>query len=336
MGRVFKKGKYWYVDYVADGKRHRQKHSRDKKLARLHLGEIELQIAREELQLPTDIAIAKLFENFLSYIEQHLSPKSVERYRSVIGNFEKFRAQHGSLTMLSRVSPQILEDFKAYRLRKVTKVTINHDLKILCSIFNWSIKRNYIKKNPAKEVERFRVESKEARFFSREEIRLILENCSSHMYPIYMILLHTGVRKGELANIEWPDVDFERRVIKITPKAGWTPKGKRGREIPINDELLPVLLELKAKSKGRYVVEKTNDKPYNRGLWLNFKRLARKLGMEDANILHVPAHFRELPGHEWCRYCHGKGAAGPRGDRDDDALRAPGPKPQDRGRQQDL
>jgi hypothetical protein len=58
------------------------------------------------------------------------------------------------------------------------------------------------------------------------------------------------------------------------PKAGWTPKGKRGREIPINDGLLPVLLKLKAASKGRYVVENTNDKPYNRGRWLNFKRLA--------------------------------------------------------------
>jgi site-specific recombinase XerD len=62
------------------------------------------------------------------------------------------------------------------------------------------------------------------------------------------------------------------------------PKGKRGREIPVNDQLLPVLLELRTQNTGRLVVEKTNDKPYTRGLWLNFKRLARKLGMEDVNI----------------------------------------------------
>lgn len=73
-------------------------------------------------------------------------------------------------------------------------------------------------------------------------------------------------------------------MIKITPKAGWMPKGKRGREIPINDEVLPVLLELRANSKGPRAVEKTNDKPHNRGLWLNFKRWARKLGMEDVSI----------------------------------------------------
>jgi hypothetical protein len=72
-------------------------------------------------------------------------------------------------------------------------------------------------------------------------------------------------------DLEWKDVDFERRMIKISPRAGWTPKGKRGREISVNNELLTVLLKLQEKAKGRHVVEKTNDKPYNRGLWLNFK-----------------------------------------------------------------
>jgi hypothetical protein len=45
---------------------------------------------------------------------------------------------------------------------------------------------------------------------------------------------------------------------------GSTPKGKRGCEIPINNELLPVHLKLKAGSKSGHVVEKTNDKPQNR------------------------------------------------------------------------
>jgi len=133
-------------------------------------------------------------------------------------------------------------------------------------MFKWAINKNYITKNPGRKVERFRVEKKNPRFFSRDEIRLILDDCSAQSYPIYMILLHTGMRKGELTHLEWADLDFSRMVIKIRPKEkdGWTPKNKKEREIPINDELLPVLLKLKAGSKGRCVVEKTNDKPYNR------------------------------------------------------------------------
>jgi len=37
-----------------------------------YLGEIELKIAREQLRIPTDIAIDKFFENLLAYVEQHL------------------------------------------------------------------------------------------------------------------------------------------------------------------------------------------------------------------------------------------------------------------------
>ena len=79
-------------------------------------------------------------------------------------------------------------------------------------------------------------------------------------------------------------IDFERRVVKITPKEDWMPKSKRAREIPINEELLQILVDQKMRVQGQYVVEKTNGRSYHRGLWLNFKRFARGLGMEDVNI----------------------------------------------------
>jgi len=181
MGRVFKKGKYWYVDYVADGRRYRKKHGRYKKLAELHLKEIELQIAREELKIPNDTAIDKFFENFLNYAEAHAKPKTLEKYKTVTNNFEKYRSKFKSITMLSKVSTAFLEEFKLFRAKQVSKGTANHDMKILGIIFNRAVKQNIIKKNPAKEVERFKVDRKQPRFFSMEEIRKILENCPERM-----------------------------------------------------------------------------------------------------------------------------------------------------------
>jgi integrase len=75
------------------------------------------------------------------------------------------------------------------------------------------------------------------------------------------------MRRGELTNWEWKDIDFERKIIKITPKESWSPKGKRGREIPINDELHDLLLKLLAESRGREVLEKNNPKRYDESLW---------------------------------------------------------------------
>jgi len=284
MGSVFKRGKYWYIDYYADGKRHRISHGKLKKFAELRLKEIELQIVREELRIPKDSAIDEFFENFLVYAEAHVMPKTLERYVTVINCFERYRSRFKSVNFLSKVTPTFLEDFKLSRLKKVSKGTINHDLKILGIIFRWAVDHNLIKKNPVKEVRRFKVDMKQPRFFSPEEIRKILKCCSEKWYSSYMILLHTGMRRGELANLEWDDVDFERKVIKITTKERWSPKGKREREISINDELFDLLLKMRKESNGSSVVEKNNVKRYDRALWENFWRLAKKLGIKNVNI----------------------------------------------------
>jgi integrase len=130
------------------------------------------------------------------------------------------------------------------------------------------------------------------------------------------------MRKNELLALEWEDVDFERRIIKIGPKDGWSPKGKRPREIPINDELIEVLLELGRESKGSYVLEKNGSNRYDRTLWEDIKKLTKKLGIKNANIhtfRHTFASYmimngvdivtvRELLGHSdittTMRYAH--------------------------------
>lgn len=119
MGSVHKCGKYWYIDYYADGKRHRTKHGKYRKLAELRLKEIELQIARGELKIPKDSAIDEFFENFLTYAEAHTCPKTLECYTTVINSFKEFKSKLKTVTKLSQITPAIIEDFKLARLKKV-------------------------------------------------------------------------------------------------------------------------------------------------------------------------------------------------------------------------
>ena len=71
-----------------------------------------------------------------------------------------------------------------------------------------------------------------------------LEACSPELYSIYFTFLNTGMRKAELENLEWDDVDFERRKISIRRKESWQPKTGE-REIPINDALHDLLQDLR-------------------------------------------------------------------------------------------
>ncbi len=73
-------------------------------------------------------------------------------------------------------------------------------------------------------------------------------------------------------------IDLSKYTLEsVEPKQAWMPKNKKAREIPINDELRKILVDQRMRVKCRFVIKKTNGKSYDRGLWLNFKRFARRL-----------------------------------------------------------
>lgn len=90
-----------------------------------------------------------------------------------------------------------------------------------------------------------------------EEIRTLLISAKAlehPWYPVWVTALLTGMRNGELHSLLWSDVDLEnrkitvsksfhskRRVVKSTKSGQW-------RTVPISDELLEVLNELKTKT----------------------------------------------------------------------------------------
>jgi integrase len=54
----------------------------------------------------------------------------------------------------------------------------------------------------------------------------------------------TGARSGELWQLQWHQVDFESRVITLTPE-----KGSRGRQVKVSQSLIQKLVKLKIEQK---------------------------------------------------------------------------------------
>lgn len=101
----------------------------------------------------------------------------------------------------------------------------------------------------------------DANFFEYDELCRFLNYAKEHAhfrhYVAYTLLAHTGMRPGELLALEWKDIDFKKKTIKIyktiyhendrtddflllTPK---TSKSKR--IVPIRDDEVELLIELK-------------------------------------------------------------------------------------------
>lgn len=105
-------------------------------------------------------------------------------------------------------------------------------------------------------------EEKLPEILTLSEIRTLLEFAKrmGHLwYPVWATALLTGMRSGELYALEWVKVDFENKVLTVdrnwTNYQGFGPtKGRYWRSVPINDQLMTLLKELKLKSADKKFV----------------------------------------------------------------------------------
>lgn len=159
------------------------------------------------------------------------------------------------------------------------------------SMFNLAIKWGYAKDNPVTGITMLKEDDhKKPRFLSKEEIKLLLNNCGKDLYPIYFTFIYSGMRKSELENLEWNDLDFNRRKIKIRVKESWRPKTTE-REIPINDSLFELLTNHRKKQKrGSYVFQYKGEKIPENFLRKKLIQITKRIGLEDITKIHTLRH----------------------------------------------
>ena len=141
---------------------------------------------------------------------------------------------------LSEITPQDIERFRASRIRAgAKKSTTNRFLALLKTMFNFAIDWGYLKENPVTKV-KLHSESFNTieNILSEEDERALLDAAEDWLKPILIFSLHTGMRRFETLNLQWKDVDLQRKTIKVWGKGG------RFRSIPMNQLVFGILSRL--------------------------------------------------------------------------------------------
>lgn len=174
-------------------------------------------------------------------------------YKAPQGYLRTLNAYFGSKRIKS-ITHADVEKFKLERLKTPTPsgkertiASINRELEVMRAMMRFSVRSGWIIKSPfetgdtliskADEIQRERVLSRE------EEARLLLA-CTgrrSHLRPFLIAALDTAMRRGELIQLKWSDVDFENRRISVR---AMTTKTARSRTVPISSRLLEELKSL--------------------------------------------------------------------------------------------
>src|SRR5215216_4596338 len=99
---------------------------------------------------------------------------------------------------------------------------------VLHKALSQAVKWNLIPRNPADAVKAPTASSKEMHPLSVSEAQRLLEAArGGRLEALYVLALHTGMRRGELLGLKWEDVDLDSSIICVLSKPTRTENGKR-------------------------------------------------------------------------------------------------------------
>jgi len=127
---------------------------------------------------------------------------------------------------------------------------VRYVLECCRAMFNHAARRRHLPpytENPFAviEIDRIPVETVRAiELLTPDQERIFLAACDDWQFPVFLTLLLTGLRPGELCHLLLPeDLDLVAGLIRVRnkPRLGWQVKTRNQRDIPLAPVLVDVL-----------------------------------------------------------------------------------------------
>ena len=304
LAKVFKRLNRhgWWLDFLnPNGKRVMKKaKSPYKGGAEVELGRILDSIGKGTYQekienIPTFEEASK---EYMKWSRVNKMPSSSERdeicLKALLPVFGK--------RQLRDITTKMIEDYKTERVKIRNPKTVNHELSLVRHLYNKAILWDYAKENPVKGVKFFRETLPPPRFLSQEEIEKLLDACTTiaqkdarckYIKTIVLTALHTGLRKSNILNLTWDQVDLKARRITVP-----TTKNHDPHTVPVDDALFEELKNLPTRFKGGYVF--SDDGTVKGDVRKSFASVLKLAGIENFrfhDLRHTFASYLAMSGN---------------------------------------
>ena len=241
----------WYLDYRNGSGTRVQKvagHAVSREDAALALREELARVLRQDYGIASEPEPVSFRQMAQLYMDNYAKANKKSwltdefRLRNLLESFGDYQ--------LKAIAPLLIEKFKASRLDAGnSKSTVNRYLALLKIIFRLASDWGYGESNPLRNVRLFsEKDTQKERYLTDAEEKTLLEHSTPRLRPIVLFALHTGMRRGEILNLKWADVDLSRQVIRVE-----TAKNGRTRFIPINSTLSEELDKLRS-ARGKSIL----------------------------------------------------------------------------------
>ena len=165
------------------------------------------------------------------------------------------------------------------KINNCSKATVDNVRRNISSFFSWLEEEDYILKSPMRRIHKIKTKQPVKEIITDEAIELIRDNCQCPRDLAMIDLLYsTGIRVGELVNLNISDVDFEARECVVFGK------GDKERKVYFDAKSKIHLLNyLSKRNDNNPALFVTLDAPHERlkisGVEIRIRTLGRKLNM---------------------------------------------------------
>lgn len=267
------------------------------------------EIARGEAGLYRSPTVTEFSKRFLEYQQTRVTPKSFVYYAT---SWQHILDSPLAGMKLQQINASRVETFITFRSKQTYTrgekgidrvpgiITINHDLRCLRRALHLAEEWELIRRAPKisllrgeKQRELIVDETTLGRFVSLAQSTEKETGAFPHrlyhpeMVPVLIFLIDTGLRREEMCQLDWPDVNLEGRG-SVFVREGKTPNARR--TVPLTTRAKAVLMSLPRLNDSPAVFHRNGGRITLTWVTHQFLDMRRALGLPDGLVLHSLRH----------------------------------------------
>ena len=274
--KPIEKGKLYLVDFRdSEGRRWRKKIHGTKKYAEAVKARL-IKDREDDILFPERRTLKATYKQLAdAYWQLHgkelpgRSAKSM--WKMLVGKFGNVKMKQLTSTKLQQFYNELAETHKIS--------TCNRYFAVLGAVIEFGIKHDlWNGKNPCIVVSKKPEDNVREVCWTNDDLTKLFQHCKKQVQQIVRFALHSGMRRREMFDLDWCNVDMELGVIYVLQS-----KTRKKRIVPMSEHLKALLVEIGVKKSGKVFTMTVS------GFDSAFKRAKAKAGIKGLT-LHTCRH----------------------------------------------
>jgi len=174
---------------------------------------------------PSTETVAQFSERWLrDWAEISVSNATLARYAGLLRN--NVAPTIGAIPIQKLQAAHLQQVYAAMARAGLSDRTRLHAHRVVSLMLSHAAKWNIVPRNVAEIVDAPRVKPREAEILTPAQVQQVLEALRGKpLYLIALVLLTTGLRRGEALALRWQDVDLDAGTLRVEQAFGQTKRG---------------------------------------------------------------------------------------------------------------